>query len=397
MTSFILLDAYWRTANYLAVGMIYLQDNALLKEPLRPEHIKPRLLGSLGLQPRAGLHLDPCQPVDKEIRPRHDLHVRSWPRRPRCPRPCVHRRQLQQSAIQTNRLDAEGLQKFFKMFSFPGHIGSHCTAEMPGSIHEGGELGYVLSHACGSVLDNPELITIACVGDGEAETGPLATSWHINKFLNPIRDGAVLPILHLNGYKIANPTILSRIDHEELENLFKGYGWTPIFVEGSDPMTMHREMSVAFEQAVLDIRSQQEQARTSGEAFRPRWPMIVLRSPKGWTGPQEVDGKKIENFWRSHQVPVADVRTNESHLRLLEDWMKSYRPWELFDDKGAVKEHIRNLAPSGNRRMGSNPTHQWRCSTQRPAVPRDRKVCGACGHARYHGRGEHLPPWRSHP
>ena len=349
-----LLDAYWRTANYLAVGMIYLQSNPLLREPLRPEHIKPRLLGHWGSSPGQAFI---WTHANRLIR-KYDLdmiymsgpgHGAPGARGP------VYIDGSYSERYPDKSFDEEGLQKFFKMFSFPGHIGSHCTAEMPGSIHEGGELGYVLSHACGSILDNPELITIACVGDGEAETGPLATSWHINKFINPIRDGAVLPILHLNGYKIANPSILSRIDHEELDNLLKGYGWTPIFVEGADPMTMHRDMAVAFEQAVLDIRAQQEQARTSGEAFRPSWPMIVLRSPKGWTGPQDVDGKKIENFWRSHQVPVADVRTNEAHLRLLEDWMKSYRPWELFDENGAVKEHIRALSPNGDRRMGSNP------------------------------------------
>ena len=350
-----LLDAYWRTANYLAVGMIYLQDNPLLKEPLQPEHIKNRLLGHWGSSPgQAFIWTHANRLINK-----YDLdmiymsgpgHGAPGARGP------VYIDGSYSERYPDKSLDAEGLKKFFKMFSFPGHIGSHCTAEMPGSIHEGGELGYVLSHACGSILDNPELITVACVGDGEAETGPLATSWHINKFINPIRDGAVLPILHLNGYKIANPTILSRIDHEELENLFKGYGWTPIFVEGSDPLTMHREMAMAFEQAVLEIKAVQEQARSSGEAFRPRWPMIVLRSPKGWTGPDEIDGKKLENFWRSHQVPVADVKTNESHLRLLEDWMKSYRPWELFDENGAVQEHIRALAPQGNGGWAATPT-----------------------------------------
>ncbi len=348
------LDAYWRAANYLAVGMIYLQDNPLLREPLRPEHIKNRLLGHWGSSPgQAFIWTHANRLINK-----YDLdmiymsgpgHGAPGARGP------VYIDGSYSERYPDKSMDEAGLKKFFKMFSFPGHIGSHCTAEMPGSIHEGGELGYVLSHACGSVFNNPELITIACVGDGEAETGPLATSWHINKFLNPIQDGAVLPVLHLNGYKIANPSILSRIPHEELESLLRGYGWTPIFVEGSDPMTMHRQMAVAMERSVLEIRAIREQARNSGEAFRPSWPMIVLRSPKGWTGPQEIDGKKIENFWRSHQVPVADVKTNESHLRLLEDWMKSYRPWELFDDNGAVREEIRALAPKGERRMGSNP------------------------------------------
>jgi len=348
------LDAYWRAANYLAVGMIYLQDNPLLKEQLRPEHIKNRLLGHWGSSPGQAFIWTHANRLINQYN--LDMIYMSGPGHgaPGVRGP-VYLDGSYTERYPDKSIDAEGLRKFFKMFSFPGHVGSHCTAEMPGSIHEGGELGYVLSHACGSVLDNPGLITIACVGDGEAETGPLATSWHINKFLNPIRDGAVLPVLHLNGYKIANPSILSRIDHEELESLFKGYGWTPIFVEGSDPMTMHRSMAIAMEQAVLEIQQHQQQARSSGKAFRPHWPMIVLRSPKGWTGPSEVDGKKVENFWRSHQVPVADVKTNESHLRLLEDWMKSYRPWELFDENGAVMEHIRQLSPRGDRRMGSNP------------------------------------------
>jgi len=348
------MDAYWRAANYLAVGMIYLQDNPLLREPLRPEHIKNRLLGHWGSSPGQAFIWTHANRLINQYD--LDMIYMSGPGHgaPGARGP-VYIDGSYSERYPDKSMDAAGLKKFFKMFSFPGHIGSHCTAEMPGSIHEGGELGYVLSHACGSVFDNPELITIACVGDGEAETGPLATSWHINKFLNPIKDGAVLPILHLNGYKIANPTILSRIPHEELDSLFRGYGWTPIVVEGSDPMDMHRQMAVAMERAVLEIRAIRDQARSSGEAFRPRWPMIVLRSPKGWTGPQEIDGKKLENFWRSHQVPVADVKTNESHLRLLEDWMKSYRPWELFDESGAVREEIRALAPKGDRRMGSNP------------------------------------------
>ena len=252
-------------------------------------------------------------------------------------------------------LDEAGLRRFFKMFSFPGHIGSHCTAGMPGSIHEGGELGYVLSHACGAIFDNPELIALACVGDGEAETGPLATSWHINKFINPARDGVVLPVLHLNGYKIANPSILSRIPRGEVDSLLRGYGWEPLFVEGADPMTMHRQMAVAMEQAVLTIRRIQTEARQRGSQSRPRWPLLVLRSPKGWTGPAELDGQKLENFWRSHQVPVTDVQRNPEHLEVLERWLRSYRPEELFDADGGVRAEIRALAPKGRRRMGSNP------------------------------------------
>ena len=348
------LDAYWRTANYLAAGMIYLQDNPLLREPLRPEHIKNRLLGHWGSSPGQAFIWTHANRLIN----RYDLdmiymsgpgHGAPGMRGP------VYIDGSYSERYPDKSLDEEGLRRFFKMFSFPGHIGSHCTAETPGSIHEGGELGYVLSHACGSVFDNPELITLACVGDGEAETGPLATSWHINKFLNPIHDGAVLPVLHLNGYKISNPSILSRIPHGELENLMRGYGWEPLFVEGTEPMAMHRQMAVAMEQAVLAIRAIQQQARSSGEAVRPRWPMVVLRSPKGWTGPSEVDGRKVENFWRSHQVPITEVKTNSAHLQLLEEWLKSYRPWELFDANGSIRPDIRALAPKGNRRMGSNP------------------------------------------
>ena len=349
-----LIHAYWRAANYLAVGMIYLQDNPLLREPLKPEHIKNRLLGHWGSSPGQAFIWTHANRLIKKYD--LDMIYMSGPGHgaPGMRGP-VYIDGSYSERYPDKSMDEEGLRKFFKMFSFPGHIGSHCTAETPGSIHEGGELGYVLSHACGSVFDNPELITISCVGDGEAETGPLATSWHINKFINPARDGAVLPILHLNGYKIANPSILSRIPHDELESLFRGLGWAPIFVEGSEPMAMHRAMAEAMEIAVGQIRAYQNLARSEGETFRPSWPMIVLRSPKGWTGPKELEGKKIENFWRSHQVPITDVKTNEAHLRLLEEWMKSYAPWELFDDNGAVREEIRALAPEGNRRMGSNP------------------------------------------
>ena len=251
--------------------------------------------------------------------------------------------------------DAEGLRKFFKQFSFPGHIGSHVTPETPGSIHEGGELGYSLSHAYGMAFDNPDLIVACVVGDGEAETGPLATAWHSNKFLNPIRDGAVLPILNLNGYKIANPTILSRISHEELEALFVGYGYKPYFVEGSDPAEMHQKMAGTLEAAIAEIRAQQEVARHTNDAVRPRWPMIVLRSPKGWTGPKEVKGHQVEGSWRSHQVPLSDVRDNPASLKLLEDWMRSYKPEELFDADGRLVTRLRELAPRGRRRMSANP------------------------------------------
>lgn len=251
--------------------------------------------------------------------------------------------------------DKQGMLSFFKEFSFPGGIGSHCTPETPGSIHEGGELGYSISHAFGAAFDNPDLIVTVVVGDGEAETGPLATSWHSNKFLHPVRDGAVLPVLHLNGYKINNPTLLSRISHEELENLFTGYGWTPYFVEGSDPMKMHQQMATVMEQCVLEIRQIQQQARASNDVTRPRWPMIVLRSPKGWTGPETVDGHKVEGFWRAHQVPLSGVKENPKHLQQLEDWLRSYRPEELFDEEGQLMPELKALAPTGAKRMGANP------------------------------------------
>lgn len=348
------LDAYWRAANYLAVGMIYLQDNPLLREALRPEHVKNRLLGHWGSSPGQSFIWTHANRLIRTCN--LDCLYLSGPGHgaPGMLGPCYLDGSYSEVFPHVSQ-DEEGLGHFFKQFSFPGHIGSHCTPETPGSIHEGGELGYVLSHACGSVFDNPELIAIACVGDGEAETGPLATSWHINKFLNPIRDGTVLPVLHLNGYKIANPTILSRISTEELCSLLRGYGWTPYLVEGSDPASMHRTMARVMETAVLEIRALQRQARDAGEPFRPRWPMIVLRSPKGWTGPKEMDGRRLEGFWRSHQVPLAQVKTNPAQLAALEQWLRSYRPWELFDAQGAPVEMVRSHAPSGPRRMGSNP------------------------------------------
>ncbi len=251
--------------------------------------------------------------------------------------------------------DLAGMQRFFKQFSFPGGIGSHATPETPGSIHEGGELGYSVSHAFGTVFDHPDLITLVMVGDGEAETGPLATSWHSNKFLNPITDGAVLPVLHLNGYKINNPTLLARISHEELEALFVGYGYTPYFVEGSDPESMHQAMAATMEHCVLEIRKIQDEARRTGKAFRPRWPMIILRSPKGWTAPREVDGHYLEGFWRAHQIPLTDVASNPAHLKLLEAWMRGYKPEERFDEQGRLIPELKALAPKGTRRMSANP------------------------------------------
>jgi xylulose-5-phosphate/fructose-6-phosphate phosphoketolase len=326
----------------------------LLREPLKPEHIKNRLLGHWGASPGLAfiyIHLN-------RLIKKHDLNM-IFLAGPGHGAPGVLGPAYLEGAyseIYTDKSeDAIGMKEFFKQFSFPGGIGSHCTPETPGSIHEGGELGYVLSHACGAAFDNPNLIVAAVVGDGEAETGPLATSWHIGKFLNPIRDGAVLPILHLNGYKINNPTLLARISHEELEALFRGYGWTPYFVEGSDFDSMHQAMAATVEKCIGDIRKWQEEARTSGIARRLRWPMIVLRTPKGWTAPQEVSGHRLEGFWRSHQVPMAGVKTNPDQLSILEKWMRSFRPEELFDENGKLVPELKELAPAGSRRMSANP------------------------------------------
>ncbi|MFN6131725.1 MAG: phosphoketolase [Synechococcaceae cyanobacterium] len=348
------LHAWWRAANYLAVGMIYLQDNPLLQEPLQPDHIKNRLLGHWGSKPGQS-----CiwAHANRLIRQRDlDMIYLSGPGHgaPGVLGPTYLDGSYSEIYPDKSR-DGDGMRRFFKQFSFPGHIGSHCTPETPGSIHEGGELGYVLSHACGAVFDNPSLIALACVGDGEAETGPLATSWHINKFLNPIGDGAVLPVLHLNGYKIANPTLLARIPHGELESLMRGYGWDPLFVEGEDPAVMHPAMAAAMDTALDRIQTIQVEARRSGEAHRPAWPMIVLRSPKGWTGPAALGEKKLEGFWRSHQVPLANPKHDPLQLKLLEEWLRSYRPWELFDERGTLRPELQSLSPQGIRRMGSNP------------------------------------------
>jgi xylulose-5-phosphate/fructose-6-phosphate phosphoketolase len=348
------IDAYWRACNYLAAGMIYLQDNPLLREPLKADHIKRRLLGHWGASPALSfsyIHLN------RLIR-KYDLDAifMAGPGHgaPGVLAP-VYLEGTYSEIFPNKSEDIEGMRTFFKEFSFPGGIGSHCTPETPGSIHEGGELGYSVSHAFGAAFDNPDLIVAVVVGDGEAETGPLATSWHSDKFLNPIRDGAVLPILNLNGYKINNPTILARISHQELEDLFKGYGWMPHFVEGSDPEEMHRKMAATLEDCVTEIRRIQTEARTSGKAKRACWPMIVLRSPKGWTGPKEVDGHKVEGFWRAHQVPLAGVRENPEHLKILERWLRSYHPEELFDESGRLIPELKTLAPTGARRMSANP------------------------------------------
>ena len=311
------MNAFWRACNYLSVGMIYLRDNPLLREPLKTEHVKHRLLGHWGASPALSfvwVHLN-------RLIVKHDLDV-MFVAGPGHGAPGVlgpaYLEGTYSEIYPDKSQDEEGMQKFFKQFSFPGHIGSHVTPETPGSIHEGGELGYSLSHAYGMAFDNPDLIVACVIGDGEAETGPLATAWHSNKFLNPVHDGAVLPILNLNGYKIANPTVLARISHEELEALFVGYGYTPYFVEGSDPALMHQQMAATLDRAIADIRAQQQAARAANTPVRPRWPMIVLRSPKGWTGPAEIKGHKVEGSWRSHQVPFADVRDNSANLKLLE-------------------------------------------------------------------------------
>ena len=347
------MDAYWRATLYLCVGMIYLRDNPLLREPIKIEHIKNRLLGHWGSDPGqtfTWVHLN------RLIR-NQDLNM-VFVSGPGHGAPAVlsnaYLEGTYSEVYPDKSEDEEGMCRFFRQFSFPGGIGSHCTPETPGSFHEGGELGYSLSHGYGAAFDHPDLIVAVMIGDGEAETGPLATAWHSNKFLNPVHDGAVLPILHLNGYKIANPTILGRISHTQLESLFMGYGYKPYFVEGSDPYPMHQLMAQTLESALIDIRAIQNQARTQGITGLPTWPMIVLRTPKGWTGPKQVDGHKVEDFWRAHQVPF-DVHENPAHLALLEKWMKSYKPEELFDESGKLSPELRELAPVGNRRMSANP------------------------------------------
>jgi xylulose-5-phosphate/fructose-6-phosphate phosphoketolase len=348
------MDAYWRAANYLSVGQIYLYDNPLLQKPLTKEHVKPRLLGHWGTTPGLNfiyVHLN-------RLIKKYDLNM-IYITGPGHGGPgLVANAYLEgtYSEVYPNiPADAEGMKLLFKQFSFPGGIPSHVAPETPGSIHEGGELGYALSHAYGAAFDNPDLIVAAVVGDGEAETGPLATSWHSNKFLNPVTDGVVLPILHLNGYKIANPCVLARISHEELDQLFRGYGYTPYFVEGDEPEKMHQLMATTLESIIADIRRIQAEARQHGFTQRPRWPMIVLRTPKGWTCPKEIDGRRTEGYWRSHQVPMGEMHENPAHIKILEDWMKSYRPQELFDAQGTFKSELAALAPAGERRMSANP------------------------------------------
>lgn len=344
---------FFKASLYLSLGMIYLRENPLLKEPLDKKHLKARLLGHFGSAPGqifTWMHFN-------RLIKKYDLDS-IFISGPGHGAPAV----LSQAYLEGTYSevypemseDEEGMQRFFKQFSFPGGIGSHATPETPGSIHEGGELGYSISHAFGAVFDHPNLIALTMVGDGEAETGPLATSWHSTKFLNPITDGAVLPVLHLNGYKINNPTILARISHLELENLFRGYGYEPYFVEGDDVDTMHQAMAATLEHCVLEIRKFQQKARESGKAFRPRWPVIILRSPKGWTGPRKIDDKFLEGFWRAHQVPITDVHEKPEHLKVLEQWMKSYEPDRIFKD-GKISEDLKELCPTGTRRMSANP------------------------------------------
>jgi len=347
-------EIYWRACNYLSLGMIYLRENPLLTEPLSPDHIKNRLLGHWGSSPGLSfiyVHLN-------RMIKKYDLNM-IFLVGPGHGAPGVlgptYLEGTYSEIYPEKSTDPDGLRLFFREFSFPGGIGSHCTPETPGSIHEGGELGYVLSHACGAAFDNPELIVAAVVGDGESETGPLATSWHINKFLNPARDGAVLPILHLNGYKIDNPTLPARISHEELEKLFCGFGWTPYFVEGSDVGEMHQAMAATVEHCVQEIREHRQTARQHGDLTRQRWPMIVLRSPKGWTAPRQVEGHFLEGFWRAHQVPLPAAKKDPEQLRVLESWMRSQMPESLFDSHGGLAPVFRELSPTGIRRMSANP------------------------------------------
>jgi len=348
------MDAYWRAANYLSVGQIYLYDNPLLKQTLSKNHVKPRLLGHWGTTPGLNFIYVHLNRVIKE----NDLNM-IYVTGPGHGGPGlvanVYLEGTYSEFYPDISQDEEGMKKLFKQFSFPGGIPSHVAPETPGSIHEGGELGYALSHAYGAAFDNPDLIVACVVGDGEAETGPLATSWHSNKFLNPATDGAVLPILHLNGYKIANPCVLARISHEELDHLLRGYGYTPHYVEGSEPAEMHRLMAETLDRVIADIKRIKSDARRSASYRRPLWPMIVLRTPKGWTCPKVIDGKRTEDYWRSHQVPMGEMHDNPEHVRLLEKWMKSYKPGELFDKDGRLKLEIAELAPKGTRRMGANP------------------------------------------
>ncbi len=389
------MNAYWRAANYLSIGQIYLMDNPLLREPLRREHIKPRLLGHWGTTPGLNfiyVHLN-------RMIVEHDLNM-IYVTGPGHGGPGLIANTYLEgtySEVYPNIPQTEaGMQRLFTQFSFPGGVPSHVAPETPGSINEGGELGYSLLHAYGAVFDNPDLLACCVVGDGEAETGPLAASWHSNKFLNPARDGAVLPILHLNGYKIAGPTVLARIPDEELHQLLGGYGYKPYVVAGDEPGAMHQKMASTLDAVIAEIRAIQQEARSNGFRERPIWPMIVLRSPKGWTGPKEVDGKPVEGTFRAHQVPLGEVRTNADHLHMLEQWMRSYRPEELFDANGRVMAEIAALAPKGDRRMGANPHANGGLLLKRPRAARFPRLCGRCADAGRGRRGVN-PPHRPIP
>lgn len=366
------IDRWWRAANYLCAGMIYLRENPLLKEPLKPADIKKRLLGHWGSDPGQTFVWAHLNRLIKKC----DLNM-MYISGPGHGAPAVlanaYLEGTYSEVYPEKSQDEDGMQKFFKQFSFPGGIGSHCTPETPGSIHEGGELGYSLSHGFGAAFDNPGLIVAVVVGDGEAETGPLATSWHSNKFLNPARDGAVLPILHLNGYKIANPTVLARISTDELESLFKGYGWTPYTVEGEDPAMMHQKMAGTLEHSINEIRAMQDEARRKGSDLRPRWPMVILRTPKGWTGPAEVDGHKVEGFWRAHQIPIPDVETRPEHLKQLEAWMRTYRPEELCE--GAAGGGIAGNGAPGEPPDERQPPYEWWSRAHSASAARFSLVC----------------------
>ena len=376
-----LIDAYWRAANYLSVGQIYLLANPLLREPLKPEHVKPRLLGHWGTTP--GLNFLYVH-MNRVIRER-DLSAIFITGPGHGGPGLVANTYLEGTYSEVYPQighDEEGIRRLFHQFSFPGGIPSHVAPETPGSIHEGGELGYALVHAYGAVFDNPDLLALCVVGDGEAETGPLAASWHSNKFLNPARDGAVLPILHLNGYKIANPTVLARIPHEELKSLFEGYGYAPRFVEGSDPEAMHKLMAATLDEVVAEIAEIQRAAREDGSSERPRWPMIVLRTPKGWTGPKIVDGHPTEGNWRSHQVPLANVRNDTAHLAQLESWLLSYRPDELFESGGALRADLAALAPVGSGGWAPTRTPTAGCCCARSSFRTFATTRSTCRHRR---------------
>ena len=382
-----LIDAYWRASNYLSVGQIYLYANPLLREPLSEEHIKPRLLGHWGTTP--GLNFIYVH-LNRVIRDR-DLSM-IYITGPGHGGPALVANAWLEGTYSEVYPDipddAQGMERLFKQFSFPGGIPSHVAPETPGSIHEGGELGYALSHAFGAAFDNPDLVVACVVGDGEAETGPLATSWHSNKFLNPATDGAVLPILHLNGYKIANPCVLARISHEELEQLFRGYGYTPYFVEGDDPAAMHQLMASTLDTVFEEIKRIQTEAR-SGVRERPRWPMIILRSPKGWTCPKEIDGKKTEDYWRSHQVPMGEMHGNPEHVRILESWLKSYRPDELFDDDGRLRKEVCGACAQRRAADERQSARQRGPASTRSADARLQGLCGRGDVAWFGRRGIH--------